>query len=49
MVQLKMDSAVCYRLLNCNYSPNFEDFSILCYNNKKYNLIKTYKTTIEKC
>ena len=35
-VQLRKDSAVCHLLLNCNYSPTFEDFSVLCHENKKY-------------
>ena len=30
------DSAVCHHLLNCNYSPTFEDFSVLRQENKKY-------------
>ena len=28
-VQPRKDSVVCYHLLNCNYSPIFEDFSVL--------------------
>ena len=36
MVQPRKDSAVYYRLLNCNYSPSFEDFSGLRHENKKY-------------
>ena len=35
-VQLRKDSAVCHHLLNCNYSPTFEDFSVLCHENRKY-------------
>ena len=35
-VQPRKDSAVCYHLLNCNYSPTFEDFSFLRHENKKY-------------
>ena len=35
-VQPRKDSAVCHYLLNCNYSPTFEDFSVLCHDNKKY-------------
>ena len=35
-VQSRKHSAVCHHLLNCNYSPTFEDFSILCHENKKY-------------
>ena len=34
--QPRKDSAVCHHLLNCNYSPTFEDFSVLCQENKKY-------------
>ena len=34
-VQPRNDSAVCHHLLNCNYSATFEDFSVLCYENKK--------------
>ena len=34
--QPRKDSAVCHYLLNCNYSPTFEDFSVLCHENKKY-------------
>ena len=30
------DSVLCHYLLNCNYSPTFEDFSVLCHENKKY-------------
>ena len=30
------DSAVSHHLLNCNYSPSFQDFSVLCRENKKY-------------
>ena len=29
-------SAVCHYLLNCNYTPTPEDFSVLCHENKKY-------------
>ena len=32
----RKDSAVCHHLLNWNYSPIFEDFSVLCHENKKY-------------
>ena len=35
-VQPRKDSVVCHHLLNCNYSPTFEDFSVLCHENKKY-------------
>ena len=35
-VQPGMDSAVCHHLLNCIYSPTFEDFSVPCHENKKY-------------
>ena len=35
-VQPRKDSAVCDHLLNCNYSPTFEDLSVLCHDNKKY-------------
>ena len=35
-VQPRKDSAVCYHLLNCNYSQTFEDFSVLCHKNKNY-------------
>ena len=35
-VQSRTDSAVCLHLLNCNYSPTFEDFIVLCHENKKY-------------
>ena len=35
-VQPRKDSAVCHHLLNCNYSPIFEDFSALYHENKKY-------------
>ena len=35
-VQPRKDSAVCRHLSNCNYSPTFEDFSVLCHENKKY-------------
>ena len=35
-VQPRKDSAVCHHLLNCNYSPTFEDFSVLCHENEKY-------------
>ena len=30
-VQPGKDSVVCYRLLNCNYSPTFADFSVPCH------------------
>ena len=35
-VQPRKDSAFRHHLLNCNYSPIFEDFSVLCHENKKY-------------
>ena len=35
-VQPRKDSAVWHHLLNCNYSPTFVDFSVLCHNNQKY-------------
>ena len=35
-VKPRKDSAVCHHLLNCNYSPTFEDFSVLHRVNKKY-------------
>ena len=35
-VHHRKGSAVYHHLLNCNYSPTFEDFSVLCYDNKKY-------------
>lgn len=35
-VQPKKDNAVCYRLLNWNYSSCFEDFNVLFYENNKY-------------
>ena len=35
-VQPRKDSAVSHHLLNCNYSPTFEDFSVLCHEYKKY-------------
>ena len=31
--QPRKDSVVCHHLLNCNYSPTFEDFSVLCHEN----------------
>ena len=34
--QSRNNSAVYHDLLNCNYSPTFEDFSVLCHENKKY-------------
>ena len=34
-VQPRKDSAVYHHLLNCNYSPSFEDVSVLCHENKK--------------
>ena len=34
-VQPRKDSAVCHHLLNCYYSPTFEDFSVLYLENKK--------------
>ena len=36
MVQLRKDSAACHHLLNCSYSPTFEDFSVMCRKNIKY-------------
>ena len=35
-IQPRKDSAVCNHLLNCNYLPTFEDFSVLFHENKKY-------------
>ena len=35
-IQPRNDNAVCHHLLICNYSPTFEDFSVLCHENKKY-------------
>ena len=35
-VQPRKNSGVYHHLLNCNYSPTFEDFSVLCRENKKY-------------
>ena len=35
-VQSKKDIAVYHLLLNCNYSPIFQDFSVLCHENEKY-------------
>ena len=35
-VKLRKHSDVCYYLLNSNYSPFFEDFSVMCHKNKKY-------------
>ena len=35
-VQPRKDSAVCHHLLTSNSSPTFEDFSVLCQENKKY-------------
>ena len=35
-IQPRKDSAVYHHLLNCYYSLAFEDFSILCHENKKY-------------
>ena len=35
-VQPRKDSAACHYLLNCNNSFTFEDFSVLCHENKKY-------------
>ena len=35
-VQPRKDSAACHHLLNCNNSFTFEDFSVLCHENKKY-------------
>ena len=30
-VQPRKDSVVSHHLLNCNYIPTFEDFSVLCH------------------
>ena len=35
-VQPRKDSSACHHLSNCNYSLTFEDFSVLCHENKKY-------------
>ena len=35
-VQPRKDSATCHHLLNRNYSTPFEDFNVLCHENKKY-------------
>ena len=35
-VQPRKESAVCHHFLNYNYSPSFEDFSVLYYESKKY-------------
>ena len=35
-VHPRQASVVCHHLLNCNYSPTFQDFSALCHGNKKY-------------
>ena len=35
-VQPRKDSAAYHHLLNYNYSPTFEDFIVLCHENKKY-------------
>ena len=35
-VQPRKDSAVHHHLLNCNYSPSFEDVLVLWHENKKY-------------
>ena len=34
--QSQKDSVVCHHLLNCKYSPSFEDFIILYHENEKY-------------
>ena len=34
--QPRKDSVVCHHLLNCNESPAFEDFSVLCHEIKKH-------------
>ena len=34
-VEHRKNSAVCHHLLNCNYSPTFEDFNVLCHENTK--------------
>ena len=35
-VQPRKDIAIYHHLLNYNYSATFEDFSVLCHENKKY-------------
>ena len=35
-VQPRKNSVVCHYFLNHNYSPNFEDFSVLCHEKKKH-------------
>ena len=35
-VQPRKNSSVCRHFLNWNYSPTFENFSVLCHENKKY-------------
>ena len=35
-IQPGKDIAAYHHLLHCNYSPTFEDFSVLCHENKKY-------------
>ena len=37
-IRARKDSFFCHHLLNCNYSCTFEEFRILCYENKKYPL-----------
>ena len=33
-VQPRKDSHACHYFLNCNNSPTFEDFSLVCHENK---------------
>ena len=35
-VKPRKDSAVCHHLLHCNYLPTFDDFRVLCHENKKH-------------
>ena len=35
-VKPRKDSPVCHHLLNLNYSPTSEEFSVLCHESKKY-------------
>ena len=35
-VQPRNDSAISHLLLNCNFSATFQNFSVLCHENKKY-------------
>ena len=32
----KGNNVVCHLSLNCNYSPSFEDFRVLCHDNKEF-------------